>query len=91
MGPRMPRSVAFQVVMEGGMTPLEFMLAVMRDDNVDLNLRSRMAVSAAPYCHPKVMDQRLTQKKITEQRLANIGNDSDWGSDLDPEISQVRN
>jgi hypothetical protein len=32
-------------------TPLEWMLFVMRDENADPELRDRMAVASAPYCH----------------------------------------
>lgn len=34
-------------------TPLEYMLAVMNDPKEDKELRARMAVSAAPYIHPR--------------------------------------
>lgn len=34
-------------------TPLEYMLRVMNDPNVDPELRSRMAQAAAPYCHKR--------------------------------------
>jgi len=37
----------------GTMTPLEFMLAVMRDPKQDRELRTRMAVAAAPYIHTR--------------------------------------
>lgn len=36
-----------------GLTPLEYMLAVMNDDNVDPNRRDRMAIAAAPFIHAK--------------------------------------
>jgi len=35
------------------MTPLEFMLAVMRDPKQDRELRARMAIAAAPYIHAR--------------------------------------
>lgn len=35
------------------LTPLEFMLRIMRDPAEDPRRRLRMAISAAPYCHPK--------------------------------------
>lgn len=37
-----------------GETPLEFMLRVMRDPNVDPQERGDMAKAAAPYCHPRL-------------------------------------
>src|SRR5437764_12879127 len=37
-----------------GMTPLEFMLGVMRDDNRAVELRLEAAAKAAPYVHPRL-------------------------------------
>ena len=37
-----------------GLTPLDFMLNVMRDDQNDLATRLDAAVKAAPYVHPKL-------------------------------------
>lgn len=34
-------------------TPLEFMLAVMRDEAQPKEIRDAMAIAAAPYCHVK--------------------------------------
>jgi phage terminase small subunit len=35
------------------MTPLDYMLMVMRDEKVESERRDRMAVSAAPYVHSR--------------------------------------
>ena len=35
-------------------TPLEFLTAIYRDENVPLPVRMRAAVEAAPYVHPKL-------------------------------------
>src|SRR4030081_3532557 len=37
-----------------GMTPLEFMLGVMRDDGKTVELRLEAAAKAAPYVHPRL-------------------------------------
>ena len=37
-----------------GVSPLAFMLAVMRDENQPRDVRDRMAVAAAPYCHVRM-------------------------------------
>ncbi len=37
-----------------GITPLEYMLAVMRDPEADKERRDRMANAAAPYIHAKI-------------------------------------
>jgi hypothetical protein len=45
------REIADAAVKEG-LTPLEYMLAVLRDRTVDPERRDRMAAAAAPYIHP---------------------------------------
>jgi len=35
------------------LTPLEFMLKIMRDPQEDEDRRARMAIAAAPFCHPR--------------------------------------
>jgi hypothetical protein len=42
-----------QAVAETGLTPLDFMLAALRDETRDFAERMDAAKSAAPYCHPK--------------------------------------
>ena len=37
-----------------GVTPLEYMLKIMRDEGADAALRADMAKAAAPYVHPKL-------------------------------------
>ena len=37
-----------------GLTPLEYMLSVMRDEQADTATRLDAAVKAAPYVHPKL-------------------------------------
>ena len=37
-----------------GLTPLEYMLQVLRDETEDEKRRDAMAVAAAPYLHPKL-------------------------------------
>ena len=37
-----------------GVAPLEFMLAVMRDESQPRGIRDRMAISAAPFMHVRV-------------------------------------
>jgi hypothetical protein len=47
------REIADAAVKEG-LTPLEYMLAVLRDEKVDPERRDRMAAAAAPYIHPRL-------------------------------------
>ena len=41
-----------------GLTPLEYMLAIMRDENEDPDRRLRMAIAAAPFVHAKPGDTK---------------------------------
>lgn len=41
-------------VEQAGLTPLDFMLKVMRDESVDLQERMQAARAAAPYVHPRL-------------------------------------
>lgn len=41
------------LIAASGLTPLEYMLSVLRDAKADDAARMEAAKSAAPYCHPK--------------------------------------
>jgi hypothetical protein len=43
-----------------GLTPLEYMLGIMRDANNDQPVRLDAAKSAAPYCHQKLISTQST-------------------------------
>jgi hypothetical protein len=47
------REIADAAVKEG-LTPLEYMLAVLRDENAATERRDEMARAAAPYIHPRL-------------------------------------
>ena len=49
------------------MTPLDFMLAVMRDEDQDLKVRTAMAQAAAPYIHGKAADQAKGKKEERQE------------------------
>jgi len=55
-GPKKPRKISRMKELSTspkGETPLEYMLAVIHDENADASRRDRMAVAAAPYLHAK--------------------------------------
>ena len=62
------REIADAAIREG-LTPLEYMLAVLRDEDADPDRRDRMA-AAAPYIHPRLsstqMDAAIIKRDITE-------------------------
>lgn len=45
-----------------GLTPLEYMLEVMRNSDAPLERRDEMAKAAAPYVHPKLASTTLDGK-----------------------------
>ena len=51
----------------GNMTPLEYMLSIMNDDDADDARRDRMAMAAAPFVHAKAEASAPGKK---EQRQA---------------------
>jgi len=48
---------------KGGVTPLEHLLSVMRDERKPLRDRLEAAKAAAPYCHPRLSVQYVTAKE----------------------------
>ncbi len=59
------------VTVDGEAMPLDYMLAVMRDNSVDVARRDRMAVAAAPYLHAKPSETGVLGKK--EQAAIDAG------------------
>ena len=72
-----------------GVTPLDFLLSVMRDSKKDLEYRIDAAKSAAPYVHPKLAmtdvnvtgDLRLLTDEALDDEIAELLED--------PEIAAV--
>jgi len=44
-----------RAIAEGGETPLEYMIRVMRDEAAEPSRRDAMARTAAPYLHPRLL------------------------------------
>ena len=51
-----------QYFLDGGLTPLEFMIAVMRNTEHPMGLRLDMAKAAAPYCHARMVVADIHQE-----------------------------
>src|SRR5271155_6050838 len=71
-GARNKRSIAIAAAADeailNGITPLEYMLNVLRDPTQDIARRDEMAKAAAPYCHAKLA---TTEMKVEQHPLAN--------------------
>ncbi|MDD3762404.1 MAG: hypothetical protein PHP86_03825 [Nevskiales bacterium] len=50
---------------EHGLTPLEYLLRVMRDEGQDQSVRLDAAKAAAPYIHPRLQATEATIKGST--------------------------
>ena len=56
--------------------PLDYMLEVMRDVNAPAARRDRMAIAAAPFCHPRAADVHVGKKEQAQvnAETAHVGN-----------------
>jgi len=54
---------------KAGLSPLEYMLSVMNDDQAERDRRDKMAIAAAPYVHAKA-DEAKAGKKEQKQQAA---------------------
>ena len=62
-----PADVVAQCKDNPDLTPLEYMLSVMRNPKNDRVRRDRMAIAAAPYVHGKIMDKYVGKKETQEE------------------------
>ena len=70
-----------RAAMNAGLMPLDYMLAVMRDDGADQVRRDRMAMAAAPYCHPRMAEDQRVGKKEVRKEKAKAANTA-WLADI---------
>lgn len=74
------RTAAVQkAVEESGLTPLQYLLSVMRDELNELKERKDAAIAAAPYVHPKLSSIEFQgemsikrPQELTDNELASI-------------------
>jgi hypothetical protein len=64
--------------------PLQYLLRVMRDPTVDPARRDRAAQMAAPYCHPRMYDNRFGKRDAALEEAHKATEDSEWADDLGP-------
>jgi hypothetical protein len=63
---------------DGALTPLDYMLSVVRDSTAAQTRRDRMAVAAAPYCHPRVADPVMGKKEQAQIDAVASVEGSEW-------------
>jgi hypothetical protein len=64
--------------------PLEYMLRIMRDATVDDARRDKMAALAAPFCHPRIADNRFGKRDAALEEAQRATEGSEWAEDLVP-------
>jgi hypothetical protein len=67
-------------------TPLQYMLQVMNDPTAEVSRRDRMAIAAASFCHPRVLDYRVGKKDKQAEAAETAGTGTAWAKDLQFEI-----
>lgn len=61
------------ITTSGAQTPLEFLLSVMNDNEIEDRLRIDAAKTAAQYCHLKKCDGGLKDEKLDAAKKAGSG------------------
>lgn len=56
---------------KSGLTPLEYMLRVMNDEDAPDDRRDRMAIAAASFVHPRMEKASEGKKEITAEAAKN--------------------
>jgi hypothetical protein len=75
------RQVATKATIEPGIMPLDYMISVIRDPTATKHRRDKMAIAAAPYCHPRLTEPvRIGKKDVQKDdaKAAGMG----WMGDL---------
>jgi hypothetical protein len=68
----------------GWMLPLDYLLTVINDATVAPERRDRIAIAAAPYCHPRLIEPQKVGKKDREADAAEMaGMGTPWSNDLE--------
>jgi hypothetical protein len=55
---------------KGGKMPLDFLLAIMRDEDVPMATRVKVAIIALPYCHAKLAPKQQSDTPWMTQEEA---------------------
>ena len=84
--PGLPQDVATQAEMKG-LSPLGYMLKVLRDPNADVRRRDRLAVVAARYIHRRPADSSVDKKRQLAEAAREAGG-AEWADDLDGDWRQ---
>jgi hypothetical protein len=71
-------------IQPGQMKPLDYLLMVINDPNADSDRKDRLAIAAAPYCHPRLIEpQKIGKKDRQDAAAATAGVGTKWVDDLE--------
>ena len=71
-------------IQPGQMKPLDYLLMVINDPNADSDRKDRLAIAAAPYCHPRLIEpQKIGKKDRQDEAAETAGMGTPWAKDLD--------
>ena len=81
------RKLAHELLKDGDLSPLEYMLKIMRDEKQPTDKRFAAAKESAPYLHPRLaaVEHSGTMTISHEQALEQIANISNIAGVTDPE------
>lgn len=68
-----PKEEKLTIASSGAQTPLEFLLSVMNDNEIEDRLRIDAAKTAAQYCHLKKGDGGIKDEKAEAAKKAGAG------------------
>lgn len=64
------------------LSPLDYMLTVMNDEDAEAARRDRMAIAAAPFVHARPGDKPQGKKEAAQEAAQTAGAGTEWGDDL---------
>jgi hypothetical protein len=71
-----------------GITPLQYLLEIVRDDSIEAARRDRAAQAALPYCHARLAEK--TKKAADAETAEKAGSDDAWAGDLEIRVGRSR-
>lgn len=67
-------------IMASGLTPLDYMLSILRDGEADPDKRFEAAKAAAPYVHPRLASTEVKGDLTINDVSADPVNEAEWSA-----------
>jgi hypothetical protein len=72
------RAQGHAAVAADALMPIDYMLSVIRDPKATQLRRDRMAIAAAPYCHPRATEAPLGKKQQAQINAVEGVKGTEW-------------